>query len=594
VRGYFSALLEAGAIARTMLITAGAKALGVLAKDCIAANGYVVDNGTGQSISFGAVAQAASKLKQPKSAPLYSVNGYVLVGQSVPRPEIPAKVNGTTVYGMDVVVPNMLYGAVLICPTRGGTVATMGSAPSGFTAVNLGVGIAAVCNAGPNNTTWAAMQAVKQIKVTWTIPSSAASQTSKAILQQAEKLLVTGTGIVAQTVGDVNAALAGAAKVLTLTYTLPYVPHTTMETPNCTASVTANSCEIWAPTQDPGGAQAMASSITGLPDSAITVNCMQMGGGLGRKLEQDFVAYAVTASKVLGVPVQLVFPREQDFMQDQYRPMAVCRATVGLTKTGSIVAWDYRNVSPSILYQRGLITLGQLDDQATEGSTGLPYAFPNLLVDWVQSPATIPVGFWRSVGNSINCFAIESAIDEAAHASHTDALAYRQTLLAGDTRALAVLNTAASVGGWGTNQQGYARGLAYHESFGTLVAVCVTITQSQGVIQLVNVACAVDCGLIVNPNTAAQQVEGGIIQGLSSALWGQIQFKKGVAQTSNFDLYRLMKMADMPTIEVSLIQTTSAAMGGLGEVGVPCMAPALANAWFALTGKRLRSLPLFP
>jgi isoquinoline 1-oxidoreductase beta subunit len=274
--------------------------------------------------------------------------------------------------------------------------------------------------------------------------------------------------------------------------------------------------------------------------------------------------------------------------------MAVCRATVGLAKNGSIVAWDYRNVSPSILYQRGLITLGQLDDQATEGSTSLPYAFPNLLVDWVQSPATIPVGFWRSVGNSINCFAIESAIDEAALAAHTDQLTYRQNLLAGDTRALAVLNTAASVGGWGTNQQGYARGLAYHESFGTLVAVVVTITENQGQIQLVNVACAVDCGLIVNPNTAAQQVEGGIIQGLSSALWGQIQFKKAVAQTSNFDLYRLMKMADMPTIEVSLLQTTTAAMGGLGEVGVPCMAPALANAWYALTGKRLRARPLFP
>jgi isoquinoline 1-oxidoreductase beta subunit len=274
--------------------------------------------------------------------------------------------------------------------------------------------------------------------------------------------------------------------------------------------------------------------------------------------------------------------------------MAVCRATIGLTKTGSIVAWEYRNVSPSILYQRGIITQGQLDDQATEGSTDLPYAFPNLLVDWVQSPATIPVGFWRSVGNSINCFAIESAIDEAAQAAHTDPLAYRQALLAGDTRALAVLNTAASVGGWGTFQQGYARGLAYHESFGTLVAVVVTITENQGAIQIVNVACAVDCGLIVNPNTAAQQVEGGIIQGLSSALWGQIQFKKGVGQTSNFDLYRLMKMADMPTIEVSLLQTTTAAMGGLGEVGVPCVAPALANAWYALTGKRLRSLPLFP
>jgi isoquinoline 1-oxidoreductase beta subunit len=594
VSGYFSALLEAGAIARTMLIKAGAKAMHVKPAACVAANGYVVVAATGQSVSFGSVAQAASRLKPPKTAPLYSKNGYVLVGQSVQRPELPAKVNGTAVYGIDVVVPGMLYGAVLLCPTRGGTVATMGAAPSGSTAVNLGTGIAAVASPGTNNTTWAAMQAVQQIKVTWNVPANADQQTSKLILQEAEQLLADGTAVVAKTVGDVATALAGAAKVLTLTYSLPYLPHTTMEPPNCTASVTGTSCEIWAPTQDPGGAQAAAAAITGLPLSAITVNCVQMGGGLGRKLEQDFVSYAVMASKALGAPVQMVFPREQDFTQDQYRPMAVCGVTIGLDKPAELVAWQYRNVSPSILYQRGLIQPGQLDTEASEGSTSLPYAFPNLLVDWVMHPATIPVGFWRSVGYSINCFAVESAIDEAALAAKTDPLTFRQGLLAGNTRALNVLNTAAALGGWGTVQQGYARGLAYCETFGSLVAVVVTITAVQNTIQLVNVACAVDCGLVINPNTAEQQIEGGIIQGLSSALWGQIQFKNGIAQTNNFDLYRLMRMSDMPTVSVSVLQTPNVAIGGLGEVGVPCLAPALANAWAALTGKRLRSLPLFP
>ena len=274
--------------------------------------------------------------------------------------------------------------------------------------------------------------------------------------------------------------------------------------------------------------------------------------------------------------------------------MAVCGVTIGLDKPAELVAWQYRNVSPSILYQRGLIQPGQLDTEASEGSTSLPYAFPNLLVDWVMHPATIPVGFWRSVGYSINCFAVESAIDEAALAAKTDPLTFRQGLLAGNTRALNVLNTAAALGGWGTVQQGYARGLAYCETFGSLVAVVVTITAVQNTIQLVNVACAVDCGLVINPNTAEQQIEGGIIQGLSSALWGQIQFKNGIAQTNNFDLYRLMRMSDMPTVSVSVLQTPNVAIGGLGEVGVPCLAPALANAWAALTGKRLRSLPLFP
>ncbi|HTZ72106.1 MAG TPA: molybdopterin cofactor-binding domain-containing protein [Acetobacteraceae bacterium] len=594
VRGFFSVCLEAGAIARQMLIEAGAKAMGVKAKQCIAENGMVVVQATGQSISFGAVARAASRRTPPKSAKLYSANGYVLVGQSVARPEIPSKVNGTAIYGTDVVVPGMQYGAVLLCPTRGGTVASVGSPPSGSQVVNLGVGIAAVANTGPNCTTWAAMQAALQTKVTWNIPQGVDTETSKDILAEAITLLTTGTAIVAESVGDVQSAQAGAAKVLTLIYILPYLPHATLETPNCTASVTATSCEIWAPTQAPAAAQAAAAAASGLPLSAVTVNCVQMGGGLGRKLETDYVTYAVQTSQALGVPVQLVFPREQDFLQDQYRPMAVCQVTVGLEKNGSVVSWDFRNVSPSILYQRGLIQDGQLDTQATEGATDLPYAFPNLLVDWVRHPAAIPVGFWRSVGNSINAFAVECAIDEAAKAAKTDALAYRLAMLAGNARAIAVLNTAAAVGGWGTNQPGVARGLAYCESFGSLAAVVVTITESDNVIQLVNVACAVDCGMVINPNTATQQIEGGITQGLGSALWGQMQFKNAVAQTSNFDAYRMPLMADMPTIDITLLQTPGAAIGGLGEVGVPCLAPALANAWAALTGKRLRTLPLFP
>jgi isoquinoline 1-oxidoreductase beta subunit len=594
VRGYFTALLEAGAIARLMLIRAGAAAMGVKPRECTAVNGSVVVTATGQSVTFGSIADAASQLVPPKQATLYSTSGYVLVGQPVLRPDIPAKVNGEAVYGLDVVVPEMQYGAVLLCPTRGGTVAAMGPPPTGCQLVNLGVGIAAVANAGPDGNTWAAMQAVKQVKVTWTLPSNAAQQTSSQILSEAETLVVTGPAIIAETVGDVASAQAGAAKVLTLTYILPYLPHATLEPPNCTARVTDKKCDIWAPTQAPGGAQAAAASITGLPLDAIRVHCVQMGGGLGRKLEQDFVSYAVMASKALAVPVQLVFPREQDFTQDQYRPMALCRITIGLDKSGSIVSWDFRNVSPSILYQRGYITQGELDTQATEGATGLPYAFPNRLMDWVQHPATIPVGFWRSVGNSINAFAAESAIDEAALAAKADPLAYRQSLLAGDTRALAVLNTAAALGGWGVSRQGYANGIAYHEQFGTLCAVVVTITEVSGVIQLVNVACAVDCGLVVNPNTAAQQVEGGIIQGLTAALWSQMLFKSGVAQTTNFDNFRMTRMADMPTVEVTLLQTPGAPIGGLGEVGVPCIAPAVANAWAKLTGKRLRTLPLFP
>ncbi len=315
----------------------------------------MVVEATGQSVTFGSIAHAASKRIPPDSAPLYSANGYTLVGQPVQRPDIPAKVNGTAVYGSDVVVPGMRYGAVLLCPTRGGKVASMGAAPAGCQVIDLGVGVCAVAEAGPNCTTWAAMQALLQMKVKWSVPAGAASQTSSLILSEAKTLLTSGLPIVGENIGNVTHAEAGAARVLTLIYTLPYLPHTTLEPPNCTASVTADACEIWAPTQAPAAAQATAAALTGLPLSAVTVNCVQMGGGLGRKLEQDFVTYAVRASKHLGVPVQIMFPREQDFTQDQYRPMAVCRVTVGLAKNGTIVSWDFRNVSSSILLQRKLI-----------------------------------------------------------------------------------------------------------------------------------------------------------------------------------------------------------------------------------------------
>jgi len=595
VVGYFAALLKAGATARQMLIHAGAAALGVPASACIAANSQVVDQSTGQSIGYGAIAAAAAKLKPPANPPLYSAQGFTVIGQKLPRPDLPAKVTGAAIYGMDVVVPNMVFGAVRLCPTRGGTVAKIGRAPAGAQIVNLGVGIAAVVQAGPNCTTWAAIQAANQASVSWTLPASAAQQTTKTILAAAQALLTTGAPVVAESAGNVPAAQAGAASVLTFTYTLPYLPHTTMEPPNCTASVTATSCEIWAATQNPSGAQAAAAAITGLPLSQVIVHCVQMGGGLGRKLEQDFVAYAVMASKAVGQPVQLVFSREQDFTQDQYRPMAVCRVTIGLDSTGAIVSWAYRNVSPSILGQRGLVTAGQLDGQASEGSTALAYTLPNRQIDWVPHTATIPVGFWRSVGNSINVFAVESAIDEAALATHTDPLAYRQRLLAANPRALAVLNAAATLAGWGTKPApGAARGLAFHQSFGSIVAIVIEVTQTTSGIKLLDVACAVDCGLVINPDTAVQQVEGAILQGLSAALWGQMKFTKGVAQTTNFTFYRLMKMADMPTVRVTLLQTPGAPIGGVGEVGVPCAAPAVANAWSALTRRRLRSLPMFP
>ncbi len=595
VRGYFQGLLQAGATAREMLIAAGAAVLKVAATDCVGQNGFVVSKSLGTSISYGKVAAAAAKLTPPANPPLYSANGYTLVGQSVKRPDIPSKVNGSAIFGIDVRVPGMRYGAVKLCPVNGGTVKTMGAAPAGVTYINVGTGIVAVLDARPGANTFSAFTAANAAKVTWNLPAGSASQNSTTILAQGRALLTSGSAIVAETAGNVAKAQGSAAKVVDATYTLPYLAHATMEPLNCTASVTSTGCEIWAPTQAPGTCQLTASAITGFAPASIIVHPVLLGGGLGRKFEQDYIAYAVAASKAVGAPVKVTWQREQDFAHDQYRPLGVCRVTGGLDASGNLISWAYRNVSPGILFQRGWVPDGVLDSQASEGATDITYSIPNRQVDWVRHPAAIPVGFWRSVGNSINAFAKESAIDELALAAGIDPLVFRQKLLAGNARSLNVLNTAAALGNWNAAlPAGHARGIAYHESFGSLVAVVVELMLSGKGVKIINVAAAVDCGLVVNPDTGAQQVEGAIVHGMSAALWGKMSFAQGVSQVVNFDQYPMTRMGNMPTVQVSLIQTPGAALGGLGEVGVPCVAPAIANAYARLTGTRLRDLPLFP
>jgi isoquinoline 1-oxidoreductase beta subunit len=595
VRGYYQALLLAGAVAREMLIAAGAAHLEVAASDCIGANGHVVDQASKRQVNYGKVAAAAALLTPPQNPPLYSDHKKILIGTAVPRPDIPLKVTGKAIYGLDVRVPGMLFGVVRMCPTQGGTVATIGHAPAGVNVINFGRGVAVVMSASPAVTSWDALRASELLHVTWTVPANAKTLGSTAILNQAKTLLKTGTPVSAEANAAYAAALKSAPTKLKFLYTLPYLAHATAEVPCCTASVTATACEIWAPTQAPALAQQAAALAANLPLSAVTVHPVLLGGGLGRKLETDFITYAVMASKTMGAPVKLMWPREQEMAADQYRPMAVVQVSAGLDKNGDLAAFGYRNVSPSILYQRGYISDGQLDNQAMEGAVSLPYNLAAAQIDWVRHPAAIAVGFWRSVGFSINSFAVESAIDEIAAHQKIDPLVFRQTLLAGNTRALNVLNTAAGMAGWSTAPAaGFARGIAYVACFGSLVATIVEITRIAGQISVTNAWCAVDCGMVVNPDTAMQQIEGGMVQGLGAALWGAAPFIAGQAQSVNFLAYQMPRMIDVPVTAIQLIETSGAAIGGLGEVGVPGMAPALANAWFALTGSRLRSLPLFP
>jgi isoquinoline 1-oxidoreductase beta subunit len=398
----------------------------------------------------------------------------------------------------------------------------------------------------------------------------------------------------AEVVGDASGAFAGAKTKIEATYELPYLPHVCMEVLNCTAIVTSTSCEVWVPTQAASWVQGTAMAITGLPASAITVHPTLLGGGLGRKIEQDYVSQAITVAKAVGKPVKLTWRREEDLAHDQYRPMGLVRVRLGADGAGKLTSFASRTVAPSPLFQRGWMAPTGNDN--VEGAEGLPYAIPNRLVEYVRHPAAVPVGFWRSVGNSINTFAVESALDEMAVALKQDPLAFRRSLLGSDPRTLAVLNRAASDIGWTTSPAtGVARGLAVSNGFGSIVAMAVEVSQpTTGVMKVLRVACAVDCGLAVNPGQVESQMQGGIIQGISSAFWGQTTFSKGVASSRNFSNTRMLLMKETPSITTSIIPSGLENLGGIGEVAVPPMAPALANAWFQLTGVRLRSQPFFP
>jgi isoquinoline 1-oxidoreductase subunit beta len=398
-----------------------------------------------------------------------------------------------------------------------------------------------------------------------------------------------------------NTALASSARTVDAQYSLPYVAHACMEVLNCTVSyVPGVSCEIWAPTQSGKSVLALANLITGLDPAKITVHTMYLGGGLGRKAEVDFVSQAIQVAMAVGKPVKLMWPRAEDFTRDQYRPMAVIHGKAGIDNTGNITGWAYRNVSPSILGQRG-IPLGPTgDSQGIEGAQALPYNIGARLTEWVSHTSPIPVGFWRSVGASINTFAVESLIDELAALAGQDPYTFRRSKLT-NPRWIAVLDAAAAAGNWTqAPPSGHFRGIAVGTAFNTIVAQVVEISSVTTTSLRVNrVSLAVDLYMPVNPGQIQAQMIGGIVHGMNAALYGQQTFLNGTGQAQNFNRSRMIRMGEMPQVGVTIIPPPAAAdraiaIGGAGELGVPCFAPALANAYFKATGKRQRSLPFFP
>jgi len=574
VRGYWEPLRRVGAGTRELLIAAAAKTWGVAASACHARNSTVYHTASGRKLRYGMLLTIASKLTPPTEVHLKNPKDFRLIGKSMARLDTPAKVNGSAVFGTDVRRPGMLTAVVARCPVFGGK-------PKGYDTgaaravrgvhrvVAIESGIAVVAESF-----WSAQRGRAALNIKWK-PGSKAKLDSAAIQTQL-RAAVRRRGNAERDDGDIDKALAGASRMVEALYETPYLAHACMEPMNCTADVRRDGCDVWVPTQAQTAARAAAAQASGLPESAVQIHTTLAGGGFGRRLQQDFVIEAVQLSKAVGAPVQVLWTREDDMQHDFYRPANCTQLRAALDARGMPHAWFQRIAGPR---------------NALRGVT-IPYAIDNLRVEQVEEDPGVPVGAWRSVGASQNGFTVECFIDELAHAAGQDPLAYRLALLKQAPRHRAALQLAADKAGWGKQlPAGHGRGIAVYESFAGWVAHVVEVSVVRGVIRVLRVVSAVDCGTAVNPAGVRDQTESSITFALTAALKGEITIRGGRVEQGNFDDQPLLRIDELPVIEVHLVPSREPP-GGVGEPGVPPLAPALANAVFAATGQRLRRLPL--
>ncbi len=586
-------LRQMGATAREMLVAAAAQQWGVTPDSCVTDKGMITHSASGRKVSYGEVATAAASLPVPQNPKLKSPENFKFIGKPIARVDTASKVNGTAGFGIDVKVPDMLIAAIVHSPVFGGKLASFDAAqakviPGVRAVVPVGEGGVAVV-AGDY---WTAKKGLQAIKIRWN--EGANAQVSTASVNKMFAEAAKRPGAVAHNHGDAAKSLNQAAKKMNAVYQLPFAAHATMEPMNCTAHVRQDACEIWAPTQNQTGVQMVAAMITGLPKEKIIVHTTLLGGGFGRRFEQDFLADAVLISKAVGAPVKLIWSREEDMTHDFYRPAVYNRLSAGLDKNGMPIAWTHRIVCSSIM-SRAIpqMVKNGIDPTSVEGAAELPYGIPNVHVDYVMKETGVPVGFWRSVGSSHTAFVVESFLDELAAAGKKDPFEFRRQLLEKSPREKGVLELAASKAGWGSPlPQGHAHGIAVHKSFGSYVAEVAEVSVAKdGNVRVHKVTCAIYCGMVVNPNTVQAQMQSCIVYGLTAALKGAITIDKGRVQQRNFDSYPMLRMNEMPVIEVHLLPSTEPP-SGVGEPGVPPIAPAVANAIFAATGKRIRQLPI--
>ncbi len=592
VRAAYTPLRKAGAAARELLVAAAAQTWGVEKAECRAERGAVVHARSKRRLTYGKLVTKAATLGAPPDVPLKDPKDWKILGTRVRRLDTPPKVDGSAQFGIDVKVPGMLVAVVARSPVFGGKVTSFDAAktkavPGVRQVVQISSGVAVVADGY-----WPAKKGRDALAVTWDEgPTASVSSATIAQLfgQRAEQ-----AGAVARHAGDPDGTLGSAPAKVDAVYDLPFLAHATMEPMNCTAHVRADGVDIWAPTQFQTGAQGFGAKIGGVTPDKVKVHTTYLGGGFGRRFELDFIQEALETSKAVGAPVKVIWSREDDIRNAQYRPANHHRMRAGLDANGQPVAWTHRIVAPSIMARVFPDTVKNgLDEEAVEGGVGMPYAIPNVHVDYLLTDTGIPVGFWRSVNNSYNAFAVESFIDEVAHAAKKDPYEYRRDLLGKAPRHLGALNLAASKAGWGTAPPaGRARGIAVYKSFESYVAEVAEVSvASDGAVKVHRVVCAVDCGPVVNPSIVEAQMESAIVFGLTAALYGEIAIEGGRVKQSNFHDYPMVRLAEMPQIEVHIVPSTDA-QGGVGEPGTPPIAPAVCNAIFAATGKRVRKLPI--
>jgi isoquinoline 1-oxidoreductase subunit beta len=604
-------LRQAGAAARQMLIAAAAHIWETSPESCHVKEGAVFHGARPRKLTYGELVETAVTLPIPdlKTVQLKNSNTFDLIGKSLPRLDVPGKVNGTAVFGIDVRVPGMLRAVIARCPYYGGKAknydATKAKAIPGVVdvvevAANRGAhsknGIAVVAG-----NTWTAIKARDALVIEW--EGANAEESSDAL----SKRLVGASdqpGKAVRTEGDVDAVFSSAAKKIDAVYELPFLAHATMEPMNCTADVRADGAEIWAPTQSPDWILGMVAQATGLKPNSVVVHTTLMGGGFGRRYQTDYAVEAALVSKAVHKPVQVVWTREDDMAHDFYRPACCHRLSAGFDASGKPAAWKHHICSTSIRAFWG----GDPAQQEVTGAAEVPYAVPAIRVEYAPVASNVPRAWWRSVENSFNGFAVESFIDEVAAEMKRDPVELRLELLSGDrkipnamwktatpletARLRAVLQEAATRAGWGKPlPKGHARGAACFYSFDTYVAHVAEVSIEKGDVRVHRVVAAVDCGRVINPDGVRAQLESAILYGLSAALFGEITVKDGAVQQSNFHDYQVARMGDAPRMEIYLIPST-ADPKGVGEPGVPPLAPAVTNALFQLTGKRVRSLPI--